>query len=134
MAKTLNQAVTNGPEESLPPSSIAYQPGLMRRISAKISLTKWGMIIVALQWRASSANPAAACPILLSNLTSWPQMAILALLCRRLRASAGNSDGPWVDYGFSISAQARATDESGEAAPGIVAHPPFSTNVSRSQW
>jgi len=32
-----------------------------------------------------------------------------------------------------ISAQARATAESGEAAPGIVAHPPFSTNEPRSQ-
>ena len=39
-------------------------------------------------------------------------------------------------YGLSvliISAQARATAESGEAAPGIVAHPPFSTNEPRSQ-
>jgi len=32
-----------------------------------------------------------------------------------------------------ISAQARATAESGDGAPGIVAHPPFSTNVPRSQ-
>ena len=32
-----------------------------------------------------------------------------------------------------ISAQARATAASGDGAPGIVAHPPFSTNVPRSQ-
>jgi|SRR4051794_38413074 hypothetical protein len=43
---------------------------------------------------------------------------------------------PMMGYGLRvpiISAQARATAESGEAAPGIVAHPPFSTNVPRSQ-
>jgi hypothetical protein len=43
---------------------------------------------------------------------------------------------PMMGYGLrvaTISAQARATAESGEVAPGIVAHPPFSTNVPRSQ-
>jgi hypothetical protein len=43
---------------------------------------------------------------------------------------------PMMGYGLKvaiISAQARATAESGEAAPGIVAQPPFSTNVPRSQ-
>jgi hypothetical protein len=36
-------------------------------------------------------------------------------------------------YDFNVSAQIRATAESGEVAPGIVAHPPFTTNKSRSQ-
>jgi len=43
---------------------------------------------------------------------------------------------PMMGYGLSvpiISAHARATAESGEAAPGMVAHPPFSTNEPRSQ-
>jgi hypothetical protein len=37
----------NGPHESLPPPSIAYQPGLMPRMSDLFSLIKWGMLIVA---------------------------------------------------------------------------------------
>jgi hypothetical protein len=39
-------------------------------------------------------------------------------------------------YGLRVAiipAQARATAASGDGAPGIVAHPPFSTNVPRSQ-
>jgi hypothetical protein len=50
---------------------------------------------------------------------------------------SGSQLGPKkMGYGLTvaiISAQARATVESGEADPGIVAHPPFSTNVPRSQ-
>jgi hypothetical protein len=38
-----------------------------------------------------------------------------------------------VDYDLNVSAQIRATAGSGEIAPGIVAHPPFSRNRSRSQ-
>jgi hypothetical protein len=37
------------------------------------------------------------------------------------------------DYDLNVSAQIRATAGSGEVAPGMVAHPPFSRNKSRSQ-
>jgi hypothetical protein len=40
----------NGPEVRLPPSSIAYQPGLTPRMSDLSSLTYWGAVIVALHY------------------------------------------------------------------------------------